>query len=91
MKKRASIFTKLVIAALIIYASVTLVSIRQQIEEAESARDALSEQFVLQSQENAGLQYDIDHADDPKTIEGIARRKLGLVMPNEEIFFDVRN
>ena len=42
-------------------------------------------------QENAELQYDIDHAGDVDTIEEIARTKLGLVRPGEKIFYDVSN
>ena len=42
-------------------------------------------------QENAELEYDIDHAGDPETIAAIAREKLGLVMPGEKIFYDVSN
>ena len=42
-------------------------------------------------QENAELEYDIQHAEDPATIAEIARIKLGLVMPGEKIFYDVGN
>ena len=41
--------------------------------------------------ENAELEYDIEHAGDPEIIAEIARDKLGLVMPDEKIFYDVSN
>ena len=89
--KRASIFTKIVILALIVYATVMLVNTRQQAMRAEADRAALQAQVDAMLRENAELQYDIEHADDPEVIAGIARSKLGLVEPGEKIFYDIRN
>lgn len=82
---------KIVILALIVYATISIISTNDKIAQAEK------EQVILQSkvdealQENAELEYDIAHAEDDETIEAIARAKLGLVMPGEKIFFDVGN
>ena len=89
--KRASIFTKIVILALIVYATVMLVNTRQQAIQADADRAALQAQVDAMLRENAELQYDIEHADDPEIIAGIARSKLGLVKPGEKIFYDVSN
>ena len=89
--KRASIFTKIVILALIVYATVMLVNTRQQAARAEADRAALQAQVDAMLRENAELQYDIEHADDPEVIAGIARSKLGLVKPGEKIFYDISN
>ena len=89
--KRASIFTKIVILALIVYATVMLVNTRQQAMRAEADRAALQAQVDAMLRENAELQYDIEHADDPEIIAGIARSKLGLVKPGEKIFYDISN
>ena len=40
-------------------------------------------------QENARLEYEIEHSEDPETMEQIAREKLGLVKPGEKIFYDI--
>lgn len=86
--KKASMFTKLVVLALVVYAAVTLVSLRAKIETAEAARDQLQEQINDISVSNAKLEYDIEHSTDPDTIESIAREKLGLTMPGEKVFTD---
>ena len=89
--KRSGILTKIVILALIVYAAITLTGIRTNIERAEKDRAALQVRVDAMLQENAELEYDIQHAEDPETIAEIARTKLGLVMPGEKIFFDVSN
>lgn len=89
--KRAGIFTKIVIIALIVYATVELVSIAGSVSEAKKVKDELSREMREAVMTNAELQYEIDHSGDPDTIEAIAREKLGLVMPGERIFYDVSN
>ena len=89
--KKSSIFIKIVIVALIVYAAVSLTSVRSKIGDAEEQRDILQAKVEQALQENAELTYDIDHAGDDDTIEEIARMKLGLVKPGEKIFYDVSN
>ena len=38
---------------------------------------------------NAALEYEIDHCQDPETLEKVAREKLGLVLPGEIVFYDM--
>lgn len=89
--KRASVFTKIVILAMIVYASITLIGARERTTVAEADRAALQAQVDALLRENAELEYDIEHAGDPTVIAEIARTKLGLVMPGEKIFYDVSN
>lgn len=89
--KRSSIFMKIVILALIVYAGISLMNTRSRITRAESDRAELRTMVAAAQQENAELEYDIAHAGDPDTIASIARAKLGLVMPGEKIFYDVSN
>ena len=89
--KRASIFTKIVILALIVYATVMLVNTRNQIAAAQQNRAELQAKADAILQENAVLKYDIEHAGDSEIIAEIARSKLGLVKPGEKIFYDVNN
>jgi len=89
--KRASIFIKIVILALIVYAAVTLTTVKGRIATAEEDRAVLQAKVDLALREKAELEYDIEHAEDPDTIAEIARTKLGLVMPGEKIFYDVSN
>lgn len=89
--KRAGLFTKIVILAIIVYAGITLVSLKVQVSNARVQRDELQSQVDSVQQKNTELQYAIDHSTDPDTIEDIARSKLGLVKPGEKIFYDVNN
>lgn len=89
--KKASIFIKIVIAALIIYGALSLSGIQSQIDSAEAQRAQLQERVDAALYKNAELEYDIAHASDDETIEEVARMKLGLVKPGEKIFYDVSN
>ena len=89
--KKTSAITKLVIAALIIYAIVSIVSVKSKTADALKETATLQKQVTQLAEANAELQYGIDHSDDDKTIEDIAREKLGLVKPGEIIFYDAGN
>ena len=89
--KRAGLVTKIVILAIIVYAGISLVSLKVQVSDARETRDELQTQVDGVLQTNTELQYAIDHSTDPETIEDIARNKLGLVKPGEKIFYDVNN
>ena len=89
--KRASLITKIIILAVIVYAGISLVSIKLQVTEAQQKRDSLQTQVDRTMQTNTELQYAIDHSEDEETIEDIARGKLGLVKPGEKIFYDASN
>ena len=89
--KRASIFTKIVILALIVYAVISLIGTRERITVAEADRDAYQAEVDALLRENAELEYDIEHASDDEVIADIARSKLGLVFPGEKILYDVSN
>ena len=86
--KKASIFTKLVIAALMVYALISLVVVHQRTAQLQDRAAALQQQVSEMTQSNAELQYQIDHSDDDDMRESVAREKLGLVKPGEKIFYD---
>ncbi len=89
--KRASFCIKIVILAMLVYGSISLISARERTAMAETDRAALQAQVDALLRENAELEYDIAHAGDPTVIAEIARNKLGLVMPGEKILYDVGN
>ena len=89
--RRASIFTKLVVLGLILYASITLMGMYGQIESARESRDALEEVVADLIEENEALEYEIEHRYDPETIERIARNRYQFVMPGERVFYGVIN
>ncbi len=79
--KRAGIITKLVIFALIVYASVTLINLRAQINAARTQQLALKEQVTEKETSNAELQYKIEHSEDKEVMADVARDDLNLVEP----------
>ncbi len=89
--RRASMFTILVITALLVYALVSLIRMQSRLSEAEAARDVLQMKAQKLKSVNAALEYEIAHSTDPQTIEEVARDKLGLVLPGEIIFYDMSN
>lgn len=89
--RKASVFTKIVIAALVVYAGFTLVSLSRQISDAKQEREALAGEVDEYVRINAELNYKIEHSEDDAIIEDIARTELGLVEPGEKIFIDVSN
>ena len=86
--KRAGIITKILIFALIVYASVTLINIRAQIDAALVRQVDLKEQVTEKQASNDQLQYEINHSGDKDTIANVARNDLGLVAPGEKDFYD---
>lgn len=89
--RKASIFIKVVVVALVVYAGVTLVSLNRQIQAAQEERTALAAEVDAYVRTNAELNYKIEHSEDDAIIEDIARTELGLVEPGEKIFVDVSN
>ena len=86
--KKASIFTTLVIAVLMLYAVISLVMVHRQTRQLQDRAATLQQQVSEMTQSNAELQYQIDHSEDDDMIESVAREKLGLVKPGEKIFYD---
>ena len=86
---RSSLLVKLVILILVVYATVTLVSLRKQITEKNSEAAALTGSITAVEQENGRLQEAIDNLDTDAGIEDAAREKLGMVSEGEIIFKDV--
>ena len=86
--RRANWLTLIVIVAVIAYACIALTNMRTKVAEATETEEDLRRQVEQIQEENASLQYAIEHQNDQSTIEDIARDKLGLVMPDEKIFYD---
>ena len=85
---RSKIITKVIVFALIVYAGISLITIRGRIEAARNelseTRRAVAEMEVV----NAELEYEIENYNEPEVIAGIARSNLGLVLPGETVYFD---
>lgn len=86
--RRANWLTLVVVVGVIAYACIALMNMRTRVAEANETEAELRKQVEQIQESNAALQYAIDHKYDDKTIEDVARDKLGLVMPDEKIFYD---
>lgn len=88
---RSSLVAKIIIFAVIIYCAVTLVSLQGKLQEKEAQENLLTEQAASMEQENQRLEDAIENLDTDEGVEAAARQKLGLVKPNETVFYDVGN
>ena len=88
--KQAGFLTKIVVLALLIYMTTSLLDLRGQIQATQSQRDTLAQQVADQRLENQELADAIENSDDPEMLERVAREK-GYVKQNEVLFFDVAN
>ena len=86
--KKSSLITKLVIAIIIIYSMVTLISVQKQLTGKQAEASALQQQLEEVQQANSNLQRDIDNLDTDEGIENAAREQLGLVTEGEIVFHD---
>lgn len=86
--RKASWLTLPVIAALLLYAGISLVRMRGKLAEAERTQAELQAQVTELEKGNAALEYAVENADDPDVIADVARDKLGLVMPDDKLFID---
>ena len=88
---RSSLLVKLVLLIVVVYATVTLVSLRSQISAKNAEAASLTGSITAAEQENERLQDAIDNLDTDAGVEAVAREKLGMVSDNEVVFRDVRN
>ena len=86
--KRAGVATKLLVLVLLAAAAVCLLSTQAKLSAAQADRDELARQVREQQEANAALADDIAHSGDPEYLADIARRKLGMLEPDEIEFVD---
>ena len=83
--KRATLLTKLVALAMLVVSATALLDLQKQIAQAEAQKAELEAQVAQQTQTNADLQDAVDNSGDPERKEDLARSKLGLAAPDEQI------
>lgn len=90
MKKgKASIFTKLVVLIVGVWAVAGLFTLNARIDAASAKRAELANLAAQKAAKNATLESIIARRDDPDILRDVARDKLGLVMLGEIIFYDI--
>ena len=86
---KSSLLVKLVILILVVYATVTLVSLRKQITEKNEREAILNSSIAATQQENNRIQGSIDALGTDAGVEAVARDKLGMVDEGDIVFYDV--
>lgn len=87
-RSRSGIITKIIIAVLLIYMTVSLVTLCGKISRAKSTQEDISRQIADVTAENAEMDYAIKNKDNADVKESIARDKLGMVDPDEQIYYN---
>ena len=86
---RSSLLVKLILLIVVVYATVTLVSLRRQITEKQAESAQLTSSIISAEQENSRLTDAIENIDTDAGVEAVAREKLGMVAEGEIVFQDV--
>ena len=86
---KSSLLVKMVILILVVYATVTLVSLRKQITEKNEQEAILNSSIAATQQENNRIQDSIDALGTDAGVEAVARDKLGMVDEGDIVFYDV--
>lgn len=90
-KPRAGVVTKLLIFALLLGLSFQLYQLHGQVQMAQAEELKMEAQVESKRQENERLTEQIENGATQDRLEEIAHKKLGMVHPNEKIFYDVSN
>ena len=85
---RSKLITKVIVFALIIYAGISLITLRGRIDDVRGELYDVRRAVVEQEVANAQLEYDIENYSDPDVKANLARSNLGLVLPGEIVFYD---
>ena len=86
--KRAGMATKLLVLVLLAAVAIALLSTQAKLSAVQADREELTRQVQAQQEANAALADDIAHSGDPEYLADIARRKLGMLEPDEIEFVD---
>ena len=81
----------MIILALIVYATVTLISLRDQIADTQASSEQLENEITSMQQQNMQLADQIEQVNTIEGVKEIARNKLGLVTEGEIVFYDIGN
>ena len=85
--KKVGLLGRILLILLLAYMIYSLINVRQEISAAKAEVEILTEQLAEQEQYNTELSNAIENRDNPDFVEDIAREKLGLVSPNDRVFY----
>ena len=86
--KKTSIWAKLLLIAVVIYAVITLVDLQDRVSAANDQVAVLEQQVLYAEQENALVEQELAELGTDKSVMKIARTRLGMVEVGEIVFYD---
>ena len=86
--KKTSVWGKLLLLVVSVYAVVTLVQLQDRITTANAEVSALQQQLLYAQQEQALIEESLRDLGSDKSIMKIARTRLGMVESGEIVFYD---
>lgn len=86
--RRREILGILLALAFLLVLGLRLRGLRAQVESARLERDQYQEQVDQLRRENAALEADIAEGVTQEKMEEIARNELGMVLPDEYVFYN---
>ena len=86
--KKTTIWTKLLLVIVVIYAVVTLVDLQDRVSAAKAQVAELEEQVLYAEQEYALVEEELEELGSDKSVTKIARSRLGMVEAGEIVFLD---
>ena len=86
--KKAGIAIILLCLALMGYALFTLANTKAELRALNAQAEAMRQQVQTTTEQNAALEYKIEHSDDPEVMEQVIREQFGYVKPGDKVFYD---
>lgn len=88
-KQKFSFILSLGLLLLAGYFVISLINVQMDIKDRKEQAEKLDAQYEEQLAENARLQGVVDGGNEDEYIERVAREKLGYVMPDERVYYNI--
>ena len=69
----------------------TLINAKSELRALNEQAETMQQQVQATTEENAALQYQIEHSDDPEIMEQVIREEFGYVKPGDKVFYDTEH
>lgn len=82
-----NVILRIVIVALLCYTLSNFIAARERLHETEMAAQLLRLELTERKQENEQLKAQLESIDDEDELRALAWQRLGMVMPDEKVFY----
>lgn len=88
-KQKKSFILTLALVLVVGYFIITIIDLQLEIRDRKEVYEQLDNKYEQIVSDNNRLQAIVDNDDKGAYMEQVAREKLGFVMPNEKVFYDI--